>query len=309
MRGTPPMDTQFLPVGIYRNVPYQTYNAHPGMRSTLLKVLLDGTPADLKHAMDNPLDKETPALIRGELLHAMLLEPLTVHDRFVMVAEPLKDKRSGADKKAWETYKAMAKEQDKQLIDYPMVQQCNGMADAVRKHPRWKNIADFADKELTLIAKLQDVLCKVRLDAALLPRSTGGGIFDIKTMEKPPTTRNITKAIVDYSYHLSTAMYVEVAKAAGLRIGDPEIGWTGFSWIWIQSKPPYHVRITDASQALLETGTIEFYDLLKSVKTSMDSGVWPGYGDRIDQTDLPSWYFNREYYFMGDDHDDSAENA
>lgn len=305
------MDTQFLPVGIHEDIPGKVYNEHPAMRSTLLKVLLDGTPADLKHALENPIDKESPALIRGELLHAMLLEPLTLHDRFIMVTEPLKDKRSGADKKTWETYKAMAKESGKRLIDYPMVHQCEGMRDAVKKHPRWKNIQDFADKELTLIAKLKDVLCKVRLDAALLPRSSGGGIFDIKTMEKPPTTRNIKKAIVDYSYHLSAAMYVEVAREAGLRIGDPKEGWTGFSWIWIQSKPPYHVRITDAEPELIETGTIEFYDLLKSVKTSMDSGVWPGYGDRIDRIGLPSWYFNREYYFMGDidDDNDSAENG
>jgi len=294
-----------LPVGIHRDIPYSEYHAHYGLRSSHLKVMLDGTPRDFQYAIANHEEKSSDALLRGGLLHAMLLEPHTVRERYILVPEQLRDKAkkvcNGGDKETWDAYKAMAEEQKKPLIDYPIVRDCLGMAEAIRNHGKdetnpglWHNPDRFGQKELTLIAEIEGVMCKVRLDCLLMGRTLGGTIFDIKSIAKAPNDRNLQSAIADYSYHLSAAMYVEVARALGLRINE-------FVWVWVNPDAPHHVRFTKASQGMLETGRNEFYALLKSVKTSRQTGIWQGYGDRIDEVDLPDWYFKRQYFWSNDE--------
>jgi PDDEXK-like domain of unknown function (DUF3799) len=283
-----------LDIGIHENIPFAVYNEIDAIRSSQLKMLLDGPPADLKYALDNPEKKEKDALIEGELVHCWLFEPEMIEQRFLFEATLLKDKskleENGGSKRAWDELKAKAKDLGLQIIPYDIYIRSLAIAEQVRAHPRWSNIESFARKELTLIAEINDVLCKVRFDALLYGNTMGGIVFDLKTMRDKATLRNIDSAITDYSYHFSAAMYLEVGKALGLDL-------RGFSWIWAEKQPPYNVRITSASESMLQRGKYEFYHCLELFKTCCTTGVWSGYPDDIEERELPGWYEYRSYPF------------
>lgn len=283
-----------LEIGIHEGVPFNVYNAFDAARSSELKLLLDGPPADLKYAIDNPKTDDSDALLEGELLHSLLLEPDTVVGRFVFETQPLKDKNklsiNGGSKEAWDILKAEAKDKGLPIISYDMNARANAMAAQVRRHTLWKNLDEFGRKELTLVAEINGVLCKVRLDILLYGKTMGGVVFDLKTTREKLTTRKIRSTITDYSYHLSAAMYIEVGKALGLDL-------RGFNWIWVEKSPPHNVRITAATPRMLKVGREEFYKTLDVFKSCCESGTWDSYPIDIEEIDLPSWYENRQYPF------------
>lgn len=283
-----------LEIGIHEGIPFSDYNAFDAVRSSQLKKLLDGPPADLKWSIDNPDDETSDALLEGEVLHSILLEPDTLDSRFIFETEQLKDKnklsKNGGSKEAWDALKAEAEEKQLRLVSYDIYSRTRAMADQIRKHPYWNNLQDFAQKELTLVAEINGVLCKVRLDALLYGKTLGGVVFDLKTTREKLTLRNIESVISDYSYHLSAAMYIEVGKALGLDL-------RGFNWIWFEKSPPYNVRITSASPSMLERGREEFYRTLEVFKTCCQTGVWSSYPEEIEEVGLPAWYQNRIYPF------------
>jgi hypothetical protein len=285
---------QPLSIGVYNDVPFSVYNSLDALRSSQVKMLLEGPPCDLKWKLDNPETSRTPSLLAGEILHAMILEPETIDGRFVFEKEPLIDKtklvKNGGSKESWDSLKAEAESRKAELVPYDIYSRCLAMAKNVRSHPYFENIEKFARKELTLVAEIEGVLCKVRFDALLYGKTMGGIIFDIKTTREKLTLRNIAKVIIDYNYQLSAAMYVEIGKALGLDI-------QGFNWIWVENQAPYNVRLTSANPDMLQRGRKEFYEALAVFKRCCETGDWGSYPTEIEEVSLPPWYESRTYPF------------
>jgi hypothetical protein len=282
-----------LPVGIHKGIPFAEYNAHPAARSSHLKILLDETPADLKTVLENPDQENSAALLKGEVLHAMLLEPHTVEHRFIFEKTPLKDKtkleKNGGSKERWDEMKAQAAAYGRVIVGHDIYQECIGMTETVRKSPLWDRVERFADKELTLIADIDGVRCKVRLDAFLAPINMPGVIIDLKTTSKGLSDREIQKTIIEREYQFSAGMYCTVAETLGLSVA-------GFRWLFIQSEMPYQWRIIDASESMIERGKREFRKALEIYRMSAETNNWSGYfGNRIETIDLPDWYPKRRY--------------
>jgi len=287
-----------LEPGIYPDISLDEYNSHPAIRSSHLKILLDEMPADMKVKMD--LDKSESqsrkaCLLNGEVLHAMVLEPMTQEHRFVYEKEPLKEKNkleeNGGSKKAWDALKATAKQYGRTLVPYEIYRGCQGMSEPLMKNTRWTNVQRFGSKELTLIADIKGVRCKVRLDAMLKPISLPGTIVDLKTTSKGLSDRQIEKTIVEYGYQFSAAMYIEVAKALGISIG-------AFEWVFLQSEAPHQHRFFAANEDMLERGKWEFYKTLEIYRLAAETGNWPGYPTQtVTKVGLPSWYMKKQYPF------------
>lgn len=285
---------EILDPGIHRNVPFAVYNAHPAMRSSLLKILLDGTAADLQAAIEFPEKKTSDALLKGEVLHAMVLEPLTVEHRFVFEKTPLPSKNmladKGGSKEAWDALKKLAKDLNRTLVPYEIYQDCLGMSSGLLRDPKWRNVERFAAKELSLIADIDGVRCKARLDALLKPTREPGMIIDLKTTSKGLSDREIQGAIAEYGYHFSAAMYIEVAAALGIEVSS-------FRWVFLQSERPWQYRFFEADKACLDIGKLEFYKCLEIYRIAAESGIWNGYSDQTSKIGLPDWYATRKYPF------------
>ncbi len=88
------------------------------------------------------------------------------------------------------------------------------------------------------------------------------------------------REIIERDYHLSAAMYSEVAD------------FDQFFWIFINKEPGYHwVAVIEASPELLELGSLEYHNTMQAIATAFDTGVWPApitsdYPDELNDFDL-----------------------
>ncbi|MDE9621617.1 PD-(D/E)XK nuclease-like domain-containing protein, partial [Citrobacter portucalensis] len=88
------------------------------------------------------------------------------------------------------------------------------------------------------------------------------------------------REIIDRDYHLSAAMYCDVA------------GLDSFSWIFVNKEPGYHwVAVVQASETELELGRQEYRRVLRQINDAMENDVWPApiigtYTDELNDYDL-----------------------
>ena len=88
------------------------------------------------------------------------------------------------------------------------------------------------------------------------------------------------REIIERDYHLSAAMYSEVAD------------FDQFFWIFINKEPGYHwVAVIEASPELLELGSLEYHNTMQAIATAFDTGVWPApitsdYTDELNDFDM-----------------------
>ncbi|MBN4863308.1 MULTISPECIES: PD-(D/E)XK nuclease-like domain-containing protein [Providencia] len=93
--------------------------------------------------------------------------------------------------------------------------------------------------------------------------------FDLKSAslgryKQDAITAMIRKEIINRDYHVSAAMYCDIAML------------DQFFWIFVNKDEDYHwVAIVEASPELLELGRLEYKKTLRDINNSMNTGVWP----------------------------------
>lgn len=93
--------------------------------------------------------------------------------------------------------------------------------------------------------------------------------FDLKSAslgryKQDAITAMIRKEIINRDYHVSAAMYCDIAML------------DQFFWIFVNKDENYHwVAIVEASPELLELGRLEYKKTLRNINNSMNTGVWP----------------------------------
>lgn len=258
------------------------YFDHPAISSTKLKKYKLPTPAHAKWAMENEkLDSD--AILKGQVLHAMLLEPDRLDSYFLIEKTKLWDKqklgRNGGSKELWDNMKAEAEERLVPLVPHAIYTDALGMKESVENHHFWRHVSKHGIKEISLFSEINGVPVKSRLDVMY-----GSAVLDLKTCGKFVTNYRIESVIENLSYHLSAAMYLEVANSLGLQVDR-------FVWVFIESFAPYLCRFVEASPKMLEIGRQEFYACLEKHKACSESGIWPGYdADEIPMMDMSDRY-------------------
>ncbi|MEX6061337.1 PD-(D/E)XK nuclease-like domain-containing protein [Providencia hangzhouensis] len=93
--------------------------------------------------------------------------------------------------------------------------------------------------------------------------------FDLKSAslgryKQDAITLMIRKEIINRDYHVSAAMYCDIAML------------DQFFWIFVNKDENYHwVAIVEASPELLELGRLEYKKTLRDINNSLNTGVWP----------------------------------
>jgi len=93
--------------------------------------------------------------------------------------------------------------------------------------------------------------------------------FDLKSAslgryKQDAITAMIRKEIINRDYHVSAAMYCDIAML------------DQFFWIFVNKDENYHwVAIVEASPELLELGRLEYKKTLRDINNSMNTGIWP----------------------------------
>lgn len=239
------------------------YREHPAIsRSQLFK--LKESPEKFKYYMDNP-EQPTPALVFGQLLHAMVLQPDTVDEQFAVA--PICDRRTTVGKKLWAEFEGQA--ESKTVVTADMIEQAVAMRDKLMSNDYVRQLLDGErEKPFFWVDELTGEECKCRTDC--LTHINGMDIIvDLKTAESADTDTFMRHAI-KYGYNLQAAMYGEGVKA---NTGKEH----AFVFIVIEKKAPYAINILQADKAFVLHGFDLFRELIGTYHECKQSGNWWGY--------------------------------
>lgn len=171
---------------LFTDCPPAIYHADPAMSSgKLRRVAL--TP---RHALRMPTSlDETPALVRGNILHCLILRPQDFDKEYLYVGSI--DKRTAEGKSAWAAAEAKARERDLRIVrdqdmDRPMSQLVQ-IANEVRASREFETLLGDGSGVLTEVSYwwrdyATGILCRARADAVVIdPRHASALVIDLKT--------------------------------------------------------------------------------------------------------------------------------
>ena len=258
------------------------YRQHPAIsRSELFKI--SESPEKFKYYQEHP-EEPTPALLLGQLFHAMALQPETVWEQFAVM--PNVDRRTKAGKEEFAEFEASA--EGKTVVSADMVEQATAMWEALNKNEFVKKLLKGEkEKPFFWVDEMTGEECKCRTDV-LTYVGENLIIVDLKTTDCAETDA-FTRSAVKYGYDLQSAMYIEGVKA---NTGREPL----FVFIAIEKKPPYAINILQADKLLIRRGYDLFRELIGIYHDCKTTNNWYGYLGRYNQINnlaLPA-YLSKE---------------
>ena len=258
------------------------YRNHEGIsRSELWRLNPDngGTPEKFKWAQEHP-EPATPALIFGQVVHKLLLEPDTFFEEFAVA--PAVDRRTKDGKAAYAEF--LAGLNDRQEIKLEDMAKAMDMVKVLRETPFVSALLDGAETEKPLFwtDEYTGEACKVRLDALT---EIGGRpvIIDYKTAADASADGFLRHAL-KYGYDFQAGMYTEPYRLLDL---DPR-----FVFIVQEKEAPYSVNVLEADSQFILRGTDKFRELLGIYHECNLTGNWYGLmgpDPVISTLMLPAW--------------------
>lgn len=245
------------------------YRQHPAIsRSELFKI--SESPEKFKYYKEHPEDP-TPALIFGQLFHAMALQPEMVWEQFAVA--PNVDRRTKAGKEAFAEFEATAEE--KTIVTPDMVKQATEMCEALYRNKFARKLLNGErERPLFWVDEMTGEECKCRTDV-LTEVGENLIVVDLKTADCAETEA-FMKAAIKYGYDLQSAMYSEGVKSNTNR--DPL-----FVFVVVEKKPPYAVNILQADKLLIRRGYDLFREYLGIYHECKTTDNWYGYLGKFNQ--------------------------
>lgn len=247
----------------------QEYRKHPAIsRSELFKI--SESPEKFKYYREHP-EEPTPALVFGQLFHAMALTPETAWERFA--AMPNVDRRTKEGKEAFAEFEASA--EGKTIVSVDMVEQATAMCEALNKNDFVKKLLKGEkEKPFFWVDEMTGENCKCRTDV-LTEIGENLIIVDLKSTDNAETEAFMRSAI-KYGYDLQSAMYSEGVKA---NTGREPL----FVFIAIEKKPPYAINILQSDKLLIRRGYDLFREYLGIYHDCQQTGNFYGYLGKFNQ--------------------------
>ena len=245
------------------------YRKHPAIsRSELFKI--SESPEKFKYYQEHP-EEPTPALLFGQIFHAMALQPDKVWEQFAVC--PNVDRRTKAGKEAFAEFEAAA--EGKTVVTLDMVEQATEMCEALNRNEFVvKLLNGEKEKEFFWTDEMTGEECKCRVDV-LTEIGENLIITDIKTADNAETEAFI-KAAIKYGYDFQSAMYSDGVKISTKR--EPL-----FVFIVIEKKPPYAINILQADKILIRRGYDLFREYIGIYHDCKQTGNWYGYLGKFNQ--------------------------
>lgn len=254
------------------------YRQHPAIsRSELFKI--KESPEKFRYYKDNP-EPPTPALIFGQLFHAMALQPEIVSEQFAVA--PNVDRRTKSGKEAYAEFEQNA--QNKTVVTAEMFQIASEMCNTLKENSDVQKLLNGKkESEFFWIDELTGEECKCRTDI-LTQIGDLNIIVDLKTAESA-ATENFTRDAVKYGYDFQSAMYTTgVERNTGKKYL--------FVFVVIEKKPPYAINILQADELFVRRGYDMFRELIGVYHDCKITNQWYGYLGKFNQINslaLPAW--------------------
>lgn len=281
---------ELIKPGWYLDMDNETYHKGNGTSSSQIKTLMEQTPAHLYYNRYHPKSPTTNMAL-GTAVHTLVLEP-DMFEQDIAVS-PEFNKRTNQGKADFADFKESSK--GKTIITEGQYQTAQKMAARVHEDPiasilvqdlivessvfQWYHSMDAEDD-----TQYKELL-KVRPDGI----SRGHPILiDLKTCADGSYTGFI-KAIQNFYYHLSAAMYLELCnKCQPLLDETKHFAFTKFVFVCVENFAPYEVSVYELSEEYLNIGKMLFRRGVQELKRGRDND-WPGYPDGVRVLEAPSW--------------------
>lgn len=254
------------------------YRSNPAIsRSDLWK--LRESPEKFIWAKEHPADP-TPALIFGQIVHKLVLEPELFGDDFALA--PDCDRRTKLGRQEWDVFQAGLG--DRTVVSPDDFQKASEMAEAIKAHPLASRLLDGRHETPHFWTDLDTgIVCKCRTDAEVeIDGQTW--VVDYKTTADA-STEGFQREANKYGYDFQAAMYSEGVEAdTGER--------PRFAFVAQEKQPPYAINIFVADEDFVSRGYDIFRELLGLYAECKASGNWYGYLGRentINILELPAW--------------------
>ncbi len=281
--------TQYAP-GWYKDLSNEEYHGSAGYSSSKLKMLIEQTPAHLKHSFGVQTEP-TENMLLGTAAHALVLEPEKFATEFA-VSEKF-DGRTNAGKAGKAAFEAS--NFGKTIITQATFDKAQAMADSVLTHPIASLLVSdvIAESSVYWWYKSMDAdddskyktMVKVRPDALCRAYPV---IVDLKTTVDGSYTGFI-KSIQNFYYHVSAAMYLEGCNQCKPLLEEMgRMAFNKFVFVCVENTAPYLTSVYELSPEYLEIGKLLYRRALRTLREGHEAD-WPGYPDEVRVIEPPGW--------------------
>ena len=217
----------------------------------------------------------TAAMKFGNVVHTLQLEPHLFDSRYGVTAT------IGVNfaTKAGKAEKAAIIASGRECIKREQYNDAMSIIDAVKMHPSANYLFSEGRAEVAYAWEDEDTGQIVKGKADFI--RPDHIIVDLKkTQDASP--RGFEKSIGAYSYHCQAAHY-----SNGCRVltGIPHV----FVFVCVEEAAPHAVGVYTLDSEAMMKGNAMISDYLRRYQECVDSGVWSGYSDRIEEIGVPPW--------------------
>lgn len=277
---------------IIPNLPAEQYHRRElGVASSsVIKMLLNKSPAHYRAWVDGHDQPDTPAMTFGRAYHCRVLEPARFAAEYA--SEPANaparptDAMRNAQKPSdsskarvafWDAWDAVnAGRTVLSADDYTRIE---AMHAALMAHPVAAGIMRDGQSEVTMqwTDEVTGVACKARADWWV----PGRFVMDLKTTDDA-SPQGFARAVAKYGYHVQHAHYCDGARACGQPVRHYLI-------LAQEKEPPYAVGVYHLD-AGAELRGFELRERgLQLMRQCAETNTWPGYGTGITELSLPAY--------------------
>lgn len=235
------------------NEAYHADRTH--LSSSGLKTILKSAQ-QFKHEYIDDFYREDKSYFQdGTLLHALILEPHKIATDYAVF--------SGLRKagKAYEQFKT--EQSSKVIVSAAQMLRMQALYKSYKELPVAVSLLEGTLSEHSMVAEMLGVPVKARADAISISRKA---IIDVKSTSLPSGKDIFAETVISYSYHLSAALYCQIAF---------ETYGTLFDFYWlVLSKDDGRCHIYKASTETLSAGSALVTQALIKYKKCKESGIW-----------------------------------
>lgn len=261
--------------------------------SSFLKKMAN--PAKAIYELENPPER-TDNLSLGSAIHKWILERDKFRDEFLIGINT--KRQSNADRQSWSQWYTEHGANGEQVIDRPAAQwnaeferqtgknmvtpetieMLVAMADSVAANDNARALLEKGEAETSLFWQDDETGLDFQIRPDFLHPEF---ISDLKSAAEIDD-RSITRAIANFGYSLSQAMYQDGVYQV---TGD----WRPFLFIFVEKSPPYLCRVIALNQEAERAGFERYRHAAWTLKQCIETDTWPSaYADNLDFS-LPEW--------------------
>lgn len=188
------------------------------------------------------------------------------------------------------------------VLSVDTYEQLLGMRDAIMAHPAASALLKgegVAEASVYWTDPATGELCRCRPDWW----RTDGVIVDLKSTEDA-SPEGFAKSLVNYRYHVQAPWYLGGTQA----VWDSHVHQFvnpvfqrphAFAFIAVEKRAPYAVAVYVLDGESFEIGSRLMRADLDTLAQCRATGVWPGYGDTLQQLGVPQYYLLRHAHLLG----------